>query len=128
MNWAIGQGSIGGLLARRWRLCRVMTRTNSFLQSQKLDSNSRSSSGVRRSEEKVVRAGVSIVGSRTTVDRFFLADFMTILPRLGTSTQDDKPGEKIANSPAGERNGNLAASTSRKIVAHGGRFNTSLCR
>jgi hypothetical protein len=33
----------------------------------------------------VVRAGVSVVGSVTTDARFFLADFMTILPRKRSS-------------------------------------------
>src|SRR5262245_37115508 len=56
MNWAIGQGSSGGRLAWSSRLyVRTRTRTSSLLQSQKLVSSSRSSSGVSRSDEKVVR-------------------------------------------------------------------------
>src|SRR5947208_628659 len=81
MNWAIGHGSNGGRLARRCGYCRRRMRTSSLLQSQKLERSSRSSSGVRRSDENVVRAGVSVVGSVTTDARFFLADFMAILPR-----------------------------------------------
>src|SRR4051794_18571248 len=54
MNWAIGQGSIGGECCRRRGKFRFRTRTNSFLHSQKLPSSSRSSSGVKRSEEKIV--------------------------------------------------------------------------
>ena len=54
MNWAIGQGSSGGLgwpAGRgKWR---ISTRTSSLLQSQKLVRSSRSSSGVSRSDEKV---------------------------------------------------------------------------
>jgi hypothetical protein len=45
------------LFARRSGKCRIITRTSSLLQSQKLVSNSRSSSGVNRSEEKVVTDG-----------------------------------------------------------------------
>ena len=55
MNWAIGHGSSGGRcgpqLVGKWR---IRTRTSSLLQSQKLVSSSRSSSGVSRSDEKVV--------------------------------------------------------------------------
>src|SRR5438874_5298302 len=72
MNWAIGHGSKGGRLARNWGNCRSKSRTSSLLQSQKLESNSRSSSGVRRSDENVVRAGVSVKVSPATDDRFFL--------------------------------------------------------
>ena len=63
----------------------MRVRTSSFLQSQKLESNSRSSSGVNRSEENVVRVGVSEALSVATVDRFFFADFMAILPRKRVS-------------------------------------------
>src|SRR5688500_9752707 len=86
MNWAIGHGSNGGGLARGGGYCRSSRRTSSLLQSQKAASNSRSSSGVRRSDENVVRAGVSVVGSLTTDDRFFLADFiLVILPLWGSN-------------------------------------------
>src|SRR5215216_6166524 len=87
MNWAIGHGSNGGRLARSSGYCRSSRRTSSLLQSQKAASNSRSSSGVRRSDENVVRAGVSVVGSVTTDDRFFLAaDFIVvILPLWGSN-------------------------------------------
>src|SRR5262245_43341964 len=79
MNWAIGHGSNGGRLARSSGYCRSSRRTHSLLQSQKAASNSRSSSGVRRSDENVVRAGVSVVASLTTEDRFFLADFILLI-------------------------------------------------
>src|SRR4051812_40800840 len=86
MNWAIGQGSNGGRLARSCGNCRSSKRTSSLLQSQKLDSNSRSSSGVRRSDENVVRAGVSVKVSPATDDRFFLADFILVfLPLWGSN-------------------------------------------
>src|SRR5262245_35201693 len=81
MNWAIGHGSNGGRLARRCGYWRRRMRTSSLLQSQKAASSSRSSSGVSRSDENVVRAGVSETGSATTAARFFLTDFMAILPR-----------------------------------------------
>src|SRR5262249_40652391 len=54
MNWAIGQGSNGGRCERNRGKWRIRTRTNSLLHSQKPVSNSRSSSGVSRSEEKIV--------------------------------------------------------------------------
>ena len=79
MNWAIGQGSRGGLLARRSGKCRTSTRIRSVLQSQNPVSNSRSSSGVRRSEEKAV-----IGGSATGADdtwRVRLAVFMAAVLR-----------------------------------------------
>ena len=37
------------------------------------------------SDENVVRAGVSVVGSLTTDDRFFLADFISVILPLGGS-------------------------------------------
>src|SRR5262245_26830206 len=85
MNWAIGHGSNGGRLARKFGYCRSRIRTNSLLQSQKLERSSRSSSGVKRSDENVVRVGVSVVVSATTDSRFFLADFMATLPREGSN-------------------------------------------
>src|SRR3954463_4291917 len=78
MNWAIGHGSSGGRLARssvgKWR---SSTRTSSLLQSQKLVSSSRSSSGVSRSDEKVVTEVSATLADcpdrlRLTV---FMADF-----------------------------------------------------
>src|SRR5262249_52060685 len=74
VDWASGHGSNGGRLARRLGYCRNRIRTSSLLQSQKLERSSRSSSGVKRSEENVVRVGVSVVDSATTDARFFLAD------------------------------------------------------
>src|SRR2546421_3622538 len=75
MNWAIGQGSSGGRTARssegKWR---SNTRTSSLLQSQKLVSNSRSSSGVSRSDEKVVTADSDTLA--VCPDRLRLAVFM----------------------------------------------------
>jgi hypothetical protein len=59
MNCAIGHGSSGGrdaLSSGEWR---IRTLASSVLQSQKLVSSSRSSSGVRRSDEKVIIDGSS---------------------------------------------------------------------
>src|SRR5262245_30700022 len=105
MNWAIGHGSNGGRLARRCGYCRSSSRTSSLLQSQKAARSSRSSSGVRRSEENVVRAGVSVVGSATTDDRFFLADFISVILPLGGSNNPVRlqlrGGRVLARRPTG---------------------------
>src|SRR5262245_40178710 len=61
MNSAIGHGSSGGRCWRSRGKWRINTRTSSLLHSQKLASSSRSSSGVNRSEEKIV------VGASDTV-------------------------------------------------------------
>src|SRR5438477_11754247 len=74
MNWAMGQGSSGGRWARRRGKWRSSTRTNSLLQSQKLVSSSRSSSGVSRSDEKVVTVGSDTLA--VCPDRLRLAVFM----------------------------------------------------
>src|SRR6476469_3105899 len=75
MNWAIGQGSSGGRWAcsSRGKL-RKSTRTSSLLQSQKLVNSSRSSSGVSRSDEKVVNEDSATLA--VCPDRLRLAVFM----------------------------------------------------
>src|SRR5262252_3163772 len=78
MNWAMGQGSSGGRWARKRGKCRINTRTNSLLCSQKVDRSSRSSSGVRRSEEKMVVGGEpTTIGSTGAGWRFFRWVFMS---------------------------------------------------
>src|SRR5262245_51369937 len=54
----MGHGSRGGRCWRKFGKWRIRTRTNSLLQSQKLVNSSRSSSGVSRSEENVVRGEI----------------------------------------------------------------------
>src|SRR5690349_17151865 len=73
----MGQGSRAGRCWRRREKLRISTRTSSLLVSQKSASNSRSSSGVRRSEEKIV-VGATGVGSSVTGWRFRRRVFMAI--------------------------------------------------
>src|ERR1700692_3715140 len=54
MNWAIGHGSSAGRWARSFGKYRMRALTSSLLHSQKVASNSRSSSGVSKSDEKMV--------------------------------------------------------------------------
>src|SRR5438067_9573831 len=63
MNWAIGHGSSGGRWARSRGKWRIKRRTNSLLCSQNRARSSRSSSGVSRSEEKIVVLGWRGTGS-----------------------------------------------------------------
>jgi hypothetical protein len=75
MNWAIGQGSSGGRQARNsLGKCRRSTLTSSLLQSQKLVSKSLSSSGVSRSDEKVVKGDSATLAD--CPERLRLAVFM----------------------------------------------------
>src|SRR5262245_8536876 len=78
MNWAIGHGSRGGRWARKRGKCRIKTRTNSLLCSQKVERSSRSSSGVRRSEEKMVVGGEPMtIGATGAGWRLFRWVFMS---------------------------------------------------
>src|SRR5688572_707873 len=85
MNWAIGHGSSGGRCCRKRGKLRISTRTSSLLHSQKPASNSRSSSGVSRSEEKIVvgaRATGSPCAGRRLRVRGFMAAFLWYLKTL----------------------------------------------
>src|SRR5262245_35774528 len=95
MNWAIGHGSSGGRCCRSRGKCRISTRTSSLLHSQKPVRSSRSSSGVRRSEEKMV-----VVGSRTTTSpcaggRLRRRGFIAVLPHLGWFSGPGSNGESL---------------------------------
>src|SRR5712691_7554868 len=57
MNCAIGQGSMAGRCALNRGKLRIKIFTSSVLQSQKFVKSSRSSSGVSKSEEKIVVGG-----------------------------------------------------------------------
>src|SRR5262249_17988620 len=79
---AIGQGSMGGRCWRNRGKCRISTRTSSLLQSQKLARSSRSSSGVSRSEEKIVVVGSRVATSPCAVERLRRRGFIAVLPNL----------------------------------------------
>ena len=65
------------------RSCGSSTRTNSLLVSQKSASNSRSSSGVSRSEEKIVVGATGVGSSVTTTGwRFRRRVFMAVFPYI----------------------------------------------
>src|SRR5437868_1293105 len=110
MKLAMGQGSIGGACWRSSRKCRTISLTNSRLVSQKLFRSSRSSSGVSRSEEKVVMLGVSCLMPEVTRCRCFFAGFVgvavvviVVLPKpLGAQLRTS--GCRGVGNSDGERN------------------------
>src|SRR5687767_4448016 len=81
MNWAIGHGSSGGRCERSLGKKRMRALTSSLLHSQKIAKSSRSSSGVSKSEEKmVVEVSMTIVLSGAFAGRLRRWVFMAVLP------------------------------------------------
>src|SRR5579884_1347860 len=100
MNWAIGHGSNGGLCERKRGKCRIKSMTNSTLVSQKPVSNSRSSSGVNKSEEKIAGGVKETAGSGAFGWRFRRWVFMVVLPKLrrGNTVNPLCPGERLSHA------------------------------
>src|SRR6516164_3528954 len=105
MNWAIGQGSCGGRCERSLGKWRIITLTSSVLQSQKPVNNSRSSSGVNKSEEKMVGVAKETVfpGAARRLRRLA---FIAVLPNVDL-TRDSNPRSKTRHvcrpAPHGRR-------------------------
>ncbi len=78
----MGHGSKAGRCWRRREKLRISTRTNSLLVSQKSASSARSSSGVNRSEEKIVVGATGVVVSSVTGWRFRRRVFMAVFPYI----------------------------------------------
>src|SRR5260370_21074850 len=114
----MGHGSNGGRNCRRFWKWRIRTRTNSLLQSQKLVSNSRSSSGVSRSDENVVSGENVATTLGVTRVRLLRTAFISVRSFLekGVGRRCPRPGtvwgrlslpedNKTTRSPTGPQNG-----------------------
>src|SRR5439155_17531601 len=113
MNWAIGQGSMGGRCERSRGKCRMSSLTSSLLHSQNPFNNSRSSSGVSRSEEKISGDETTTDSSRAT-GRFLRWVFIAFLPTLKLFS-----GQRSHGQVAASKCPRLAANRTKRLDERG---------